>query len=84
MKTRIIRIGNSHGIRIPKPLLELTGLEGDVELSAENGTLLIRPITKPRAGWAEAFEEMARRGDDTLLDGDSPVPTEWDESEWEW
>ena len=84
MKTRIIRIGNSHGIRIPKPLLELTGLEGDVELRAENGTLLIRPIAKPRAGWAEAFEEMARRGDDTLLDGDTPVPTEWDESEWEW
>ena len=84
MKTRIIRIGNSHGIRIPKPLLELTGLEGDVELSAENGTLLIRPIAKPRAGWAEAFEEMAHRGDDTLLDGDTPGPTEWDESEWEW
>ena len=84
MKTRIIRIGNSHGIRIPKPLLELTGLEGDVELSAENGTLLISPIAKPRAGWAEAFEEMAHRGDDTLLDGDTPVPTEWDESEWEW
>ena len=84
MKTRIIRIGNSHGIRIPKPLLELTGLEGDVELSAENGTLMIRPITKPRAGWAEAFEEMARRGDDALLDGDSSVPTSWDEDEWEW
>ncbi len=84
MKTRIIRIGNSHGIRIPKPLLKLTGLEGDVELSAENGTLLIRPIAKPRAGWAEAFEEMARRGDDALLDGETFVLTEWDESEWEW
>ena len=84
MKTRIIRIGNSHGIRIPKPLLELTGLEGEVELSASNGTLTIRPIAKPRAGWAEAFEEMARRGDDAMLDGDAPTPTTWDESQWEW
>ena len=84
MKTRIIRIGNSRGIRIPKSLLASTGLEDEVELSAENGTLTIRPVAKPRAGWAEAFEEMARRGDDALLDGDAPVPTAWDEGEWEW
>jgi hypothetical protein len=30
MKTRIVRIGNSRGIRIPKPLLEQTGLHGEV------------------------------------------------------
>jgi antitoxin MazE len=33
MKTRIVAIGNSQGIRIPKPLLEQTGLFGEVEIS---------------------------------------------------
>jgi antitoxin MazE len=67
VRTRIIPIGNSQGIRIPKPLLEQTGLHGEVEIRAENGSLVIRPVKKPRAGWAAAFREMRRRGDDALL-----------------
>ena len=43
MKTRIVRIGNSQGIRIPKPLLEQTGLRGEVEISAQDDSLIIRP-----------------------------------------
>jgi len=84
MKTRIVRIGNSRGIRIPKPLLEQTGLEGEVEVHAQNDSLVIRPIKKPRDGWAAAFEEMARRGDDELPDADAPSLSAWDEDEWEW
>jgi antitoxin MazE len=73
MKTRIIRIGNSQGIRIPKRLLEQTGLRGEVEISVLGNSLLIRPAGKPpRAGWAAAFREMARRGDDALLDDPAP------------
>jgi antitoxin MazE len=68
MKTPIVRIGNSQGIRIPKPLLEQTGLKGEVEINAQEDSLVIRPARKPRAGWAGAFREMARRGDDALLD----------------
>lgn len=84
MKTRIVPIGNSRGVRIPKALLDQTGLSGEVEISAEGNTLLIRPARKPRAGWAEAFREMARRGDDALLDDAPPSLSSWDESEWEW
>jgi antitoxin MazE len=84
MKTRIVRIGNSQGIRIPKLLLEQTGLQGEVEIHVENDSLVIRPIRHPRAGWAAAFEEMSRRGDDKLLDPDTPSLTSWDEEEWEW
>jgi antitoxin MazE len=68
MKTRIIRIGNSRGIRIPKPLLQQAGLSGEVEMRAQNGSLVIRAAKKPRAGWAAAFAEMASRGHDGLLD----------------
>ncbi len=62
MKTCIVRIGNSQGVRIPKPLLEQTGLQGEVEITAEQDALVIRPTRRPRKGWACAFEEMARRG----------------------
>jgi antitoxin MazE len=84
MKTRIVAIGNSHGIRIPKPLLEQTGLSGEVEISVEGGALVIRSVKKPRASWAAAFQEMARRGEDALLDGAAPSLSDWDEGEWEW
>jgi antitoxin MazE len=84
MKTRIVRIGNSRGLRIPKPLLEQHGLEGEVEMGAVNGALVIRPVTKPRAGWAAAFREMARRGDDALLDDVAMAFSSWDNGGWEW
>ena len=84
MKTRIVPIGNSQGVRIPKLLLEQTGLAGEVEISAEDEAIVIRPAKKPRAGWAAAFQRMAESGDDSLLDEGAPTPSRWDEDEWEW
>jgi antitoxin MazE len=83
VKTRIVSIGNSRGIRIPKLLLEQTGLSGEVEIIAEGPALVIQPARRPRAGWAAAFQEMARRGDDASPD-DAPTTSAWDEGEWEW
>ena len=84
MRTAITRIGNSRGIRIPKPLLEQSGLDGEVELEAHKGQIIIRSVTKPRAGWEEAFRRMAEHGDDRLLDGDAPMHSTWDNEEWQW
>ena len=84
MKTRIIAIGKSRGIRIPKLLLDQSGLSGTVEIIAENDTLMIRPIKSTRAGWDIAFQQMALQGDDQLLDEPAASSTNWDESEWEW
>lgn len=84
MKTRLVRIGKSQGIRIPKPLIDKVGLGGEVEISVEDRALVIRPVVNAREGWDRAFKEMARRGDDALLDGDLPLPNRWDEGEWEW
>ena len=84
MKTKIVRIGNSQGIRIPKPVLEQVGLPEEVELAVEDHTIVIRPCTRPREGWAEAFQAMGERGDDQLLDPDSVESSSWDGEEWEW
>jgi antitoxin MazE len=83
MKTQIVPIGNSRGIRIPKPLLEEAGLTGEVEVRAERNGLVIRPVAKPRAGWAAEFQKMAERGDDALLDATS-TGSKWDQEEWQW
>lgn len=72
MKTRIVRVGNSRGIRIPKPLLEQTGMRGEVDVAIQGNALVIRSVGRPRAGWADAFRAMARRGDDQLLDAALP------------
>ena len=74
MKTQIVRIGNSQGIRIPKPLLELTGLQGEVEITAVDDSLVIRPVRRTREGWATAFKNMAQQGDDALIDDIAPIP----------
>lgn len=84
MKTRFVPMGNSLGIRIPKRLIEQAGLSGEVEISVQEDSLVIKPARKPRAGWAEAFKEMARRGDDALLDEAASKKSNWDEDEWEW
>lgn len=84
MKTRIVPIGNSQGIRIPKPLLDQTGLAGEVEISIKGDALVIRAVKGARTGWEEAFRGMARHGDDALLDTAPPRCSHWDEDEWEW
>ncbi|MFO7588191.1 MAG: AbrB/MazE/SpoVT family DNA-binding domain-containing protein [Gemmatimonadota bacterium] len=82
MKTRIVRIGNSRGVRIPKPLLEEAGLEDDVRLTLGPEGILISPAGAPRTGWAEAAELVRERGEDGLID--EIAPTRFDRTEWEW
>jgi antitoxin MazE len=82
MRASLIAIGNSRGVRIPKAVLEQTGLKDEVEMEVRGEELVIRAARKPREGWEESFREMAARGDDKLLD--PTTPTEWDETEWQW
>ena len=67
MKARLVKIGNSRGIRLPKPLIEEAGLEDQVEIRARKGAILIQPARAPRSGWAEAAQTMHERGEDRLL-----------------
>ena len=82
MKARLIQIGNSRGIRLPKTVLAEAQLEDEVELKAEPGRIVIRSARRPRAGWAEAAQTMRQRSEDRLID--SPASTRFDRDEWEW
>ncbi|MFW5427105.1 MAG: AbrB/MazE/SpoVT family DNA-binding domain-containing protein [Methylophagaceae bacterium] len=53
----LVKIGNSQGIRIPKPFIEQADLEGkELELEVVNGGLFIAPKQLPRAGWAASIK----------------------------
>lgn len=79
MKTRLIRIGNSRGVRLAKPLLEQAGLEDEVDIRVEPGAVIIMAAVTPRAGWAAA---AAKHGPAELLD--APSATKFDAEAWEW
>jgi antitoxin MazE len=82
MRSRLIRIGNSRGVRLPKPLIEEAGLQEEVELQVREGAVVIRACREPRAGWADAARQMRDRGHDRLLD--NATTTRFDEEEWRW
>ncbi len=75
MKSKIIKIGNSRGIRIPKPLIDQLGLEDDIEMFVEGNRLIVSPVRRARAGWGSSFKIMAELRDDRAIDGE-----EWEMS----
>ena len=81
MRARIVKIGNSQGIRIPKPLLEQADLGDEVELTLAGRSLIVTRARAARAGWEAAFAELAADGADDLID--TPAP-EFDDLEWTW
>ena len=83
MKTELVPIGNSRGVRIPKPLIEQCGLVDTVEMLVENRSLVIRPEHRPRQGWEEAFRAAGPSLNDELL-LDTLPPNQFDREEWQW
>jgi antitoxin MazE len=81
-RTRIVRIGNSRGLRLPKALIEQAELAEDVLIRAEPGRLVVESVREPRVGWADAARQMREAGDDRLLD--EPTSTRFDDEEWTW
>jgi antitoxin MazE len=83
MKTELVRIGNSRGIRIPKPVIEQCGFGDEVDLRVENQRLIISPEHQPREGWEEKFRAAGPATEDEQL-LESIGANEFDRSEWRW
>jgi antitoxin MazE len=84
IRSRIVKIGNSRGIRIPKILLDQAKLGDEIEVEVQGDKLVVRSVRTPRQGWDDKYAEMALRGDDKLLDSESGLTGNWDKDEWEW
>ena len=83
MRIELVRIGNSRGIRIPKPLIEQCGFGDTVELHIEQDRLVIAPGHPARHGWKEAFAAAGSSADDPLPLEVLPF-NEFDAEEWTW
>ncbi len=82
MKAELVRIGNSRGLRIPKPVIEQCGFGETVELRIENDRLIISPERQPRQGWDEAFRAAGSAANDSLLLPE--FSNTFDREEWQW
>ncbi len=82
VKSHLVRIGNSRGVRIPKVFLEQLDLTDEVELAIQADQLVIRSAHGPRQGWESRFQAMHEAGEDRMVEN-LPAST-WDNEEWEW
>jgi antitoxin MazE len=85
MQTKLVQIGNSKGIRLPKALIEQIGLGVKIDLKVRGQQIIITPAKTVRTNWGKAFQKMAENSDDQVMDADEVLePTKWDSQEWEW
>jgi antitoxin MazE len=82
MRLELTRIGNSRGIRIPKPLIAQCGLGDVVDVRVTEDGLVIAPHRAPRHGWRQAFSASHAAKLEMLLD--SAAPNDFDAAEWKW
>jgi antitoxin MazE len=82
MRMDLVRIGNSRGIRIPKPVIEQCGFGDTVQVRVEKDRLVITADRTPRQGWREAFSSAATSAPDPVLL--ALPPNEFDAEEWNW
>jgi antitoxin MazE len=83
IRSQLVKIGNSQGVRIPKVMLDQLDFADGVELIISDKQLIVRSKRMPRQGWAEQFKQMHQLGEDQLLDPEI-IETTWEKEEWQW
>ncbi|MBU0473835.1 MAG: AbrB/MazE/SpoVT family DNA-binding domain-containing protein [Bacteroidetes bacterium] len=85
MITKIVKIGNSRGIRIPKSIIDQSGIKNEVELQIKDDTIIIKSVPEVRNNWDLAFQNMSKNNDDKLFDNEIlSSQNSWDNEEWTW
>jgi antitoxin MazE len=84
MRTQLVQVGNSRGLRIPKAVLDQLSITGEVEMEVQGDAIVVRRGRAPREDWDAAFAVMAAAGDDLLAEVTAGPRSSWDEEEWEW
>ncbi len=83
VRSQLVKIGNSQGVRIPKVMLEQLDFSDGIELLILDKQLIVRSKRIPRQGWAEQYKLMHKLGEDVLLDPEI-IETTWEKEEWQW
>ena len=60
MKVKLINIGNSKGLRLPKTIIQQYKIGEDLQIELQEDGILLKPLTKPRTGWSEQFETAVK------------------------
>jgi antitoxin MazE len=88
MQTKLVPIGNSKGLRIPKAVLQQANITDNVELRVVGDKLVItspKRKRRPRQGWARAIaEEIDRAGAPEVDAGLAALANDWDAEGWKW
>lgn len=78
IELKVVAIGNSRGVRLPKAILERYEIKGALVLEAREEGLLLRGKPDKRLTWEETYREAAREREDwsvfdaALADGFDP------------
>jgi antitoxin MazE len=82
MKAKLVQIGNSRGVRLPKPMIEEARLHDNIDIHVVEGSIVITSNFKQRSSWADSAKRLHDQNGDVLLDQTNP--TSFDETEWKW
>lgn len=80
MKSNLIKIGNSKGVRINSNIIKECELESEVEIKVVDKKIIIEAVKEPRADWNKSFEDMHKSNEDTLLITNGNTF----DKDWEW
>jgi len=80
MKSSLIKIGNSKGVRISSNIIKECELEREVEIKVVDKKIIIQAVKEPRADWNKSFQDMHKNSEDVLLISNG---TTFDK-DWEW
>jgi antitoxin MazE len=82
VELKIIPIGNSRGVRLPKEIIERYAIEETIVLEVREEALVFRNKQDKRLSWEDTFKAMAREREDwsdldsAIADGLDP-PERW-------
>jgi len=79
MKSNLIKIGNSKGVRINTNIIKECELGSEVEIKVVDKKIIIQAVKEPRADWNNSFEDMHKSNEDTLLiTSDNTFDKDWE------
>ena len=57
MQVKLVKIGNSFGIRLPKAVIDACEFSSDLEMTVKGKSVVLKADKQPRQGWHNAIQE---------------------------